>query len=135
MNRGFRLRRYDEAPNGDSSNTLMDQRWMEIALKMARHGCHSTQKMAAVVVRGGSCLSKAYNLGRFTVWGCINRGRHAEIRALTPYRDFTGSILYIARLNRGNSRPCSDCMEKIKQAGIIRIVYFDASGRIIREKI
>lgn len=107
-----------------------------LALKVAnRHGVHSKYKMGAVVFRGGAVLSQAYNLGRETNHGTPTRGRHAEERALSPYRDFTGATICVARYDSKISRPCENCYQKIKEAGIRRIVYVDGSGNLIVEDV
>lgn len=91
--------------------------------------------MGAVVVRGGVVLSKAYNLGRETNYGTPNRGRHAEERALSPHRDFSGAVIYVARHDAQISRPCDNCYQKIKQAGIRKIVYVDDNGNVTIETV
>ena len=70
--------------------------------------------MGCVIVRGGSLVSSAYNLHGW--------GRHAELRALRPKRDYSGCVLYVVRLNGKVSTPCTMCMEAIRKAKISRVV-------------
>lgn len=62
---------------------------------------------------------------------------HAEIAAINAAksnaseRDISGMDIFIMRIKGdntlGDSFPCSDCMNRIKQEGIKRIVYFKNS--------
>jgi deoxycytidylate deaminase len=91
--------------------------------------------MGAIIVRGGAVLSQAHNLGRKTGTGIPNRGRHAEERALSPHRDFTGATICVARLDSKISKPCENCWRKIKKAGIRKIIYVDANDNVIIENV
>lgn len=112
---------------------MSNDRWLNVALKEARFGRHKQHRMGAVIVRGGSVLSRAANQSK--PFGLTNRGRHAEERALTPTRDFSGAKLYVAREGSRMSRPCRSCMRLIIKAGIDRIVYLDWNGLAVEERI
>ena len=111
------------------------ENYFNIARKIAKRGQHSKYKMGAVVVRGGAVLSMAHNLGRETQHGVPNRGRHAEERALSPHRDFTGATMCVARLDAKISKPCDRCMQKIKEAGIRKVIYVDNDGNITVQNV
>lgn len=109
--------------------------WVNIALKLAQGGVHSKYRHGAIVIQGGSIVSRAHNLGRNTHWGVPNRGRHAEERALQPNKDYTGATLCVVRHDGNMSAPCSSCMDKIRKAGIRKIVYSYWDGSIKTEKV
>jgi len=81
--------------------------------------------MAAVVAKGGAILSVGVNA----------RENHAEQRALRLHRCFEGATIYVARTTGGISKPCPDCLDKIKLAGISTIVYVDSLREIVKERI
>jgi len=111
------------------------ENYYNIARKVAKLGQHRKYKMGAVVVRSGAVLSKAHNLGRETNHGTPNRGRHAEERALSPHRDFKGATLCVARHDAKISKPCEKCFQKIKEAGIRKIIYVDNYGNLTVEDV
>lgn len=98
-------------------------RYLEIARELSAESDHKSQRMAAVVVKGGAVLS----IG-------INRGtRHAEERALRPHRNFSGADIYVMRVNGRISRPCVKCQVKIIAAGIRRAHYVALDGTEVTE--
>ena len=100
-----------------------------MALKVSEQGKH-VFKVGAIIVRGGSIVSLAANLGRPTMWGTPNRGRHAEERAIKSRVDYSGATIYVARRDYRMSRPCNKCMAKIIESKISRIVYIDWDGSL-----
>lgn len=92
------------------------------------------KRMGAVVVSGGRVLSTAVNIAR-THHAPWTPGKHAEIRALRPHQQYAGATLYVARRNGLASRPCEDCMRAIRAAGVSRVVYAGADGRLITERV
>ena len=97
---------------------------MRLALKVAERGQHPIYKMGAVVARRGSIISTGFN----------HREIHAEASAIGR-RDVRGCDIYVARLRRGKSRPCKECMALLKLSGIRKFFYFDECGHISSEKI
>ena len=73
----------------------------------------------------------------------LNGSVHAEIDALKQLvrqkRGAEGAtitvIRYLADDSFGASKPCADCMEAIKEAGIKRINYFDYDGSLYIQRI
>lgn len=102
-------------------------RWIRIALKQTKRSKHPHHAMAAVVVKGGSLVSAAANLHRWS--------RHAELRALRPHMDLHGATLYVVRSNGLASKPCAACMKAIQRSGISEVVYFDREGEVRKMKI
>ncbi len=92
------------------------------------------KRMAAVAVAGGRVLSTAVNVARAysPPWA---PGKHAEVRALRPHLDLAGCTLYVARRNGLASRPCDQCWAACVAAGVDRVVYAGADGRIVTERI
>lgn len=97
----------------------------KIAHKYTHNSDHKIHKMTAVIIKGGAILSVGWNLG----WD------HAETRALRPNRDYRGAKIYVVRENGGISKPCPDCMKKIKKAGISEIHYIDRDRNPASEKV
>jgi len=98
---------------------------MHLAHRLTRRSTHRRHALACVVVRGGAILSAAANGSR--------KGQCAERLALRPKRvlegRFAGASLYVARSNGLCSKPCADCQEAIKRAGIKSVWYVNASGQ------
>lgn len=99
-------------------------RFLQLAHELTRYSTAKQQRMAAVVVRGGSVLSTGVNRG----WS------HAEHRALRPHMDLRGAVLYVARHNMRCSRPCDDCQAKAIKAGIRKAVYVSRDGTVVTER-
>lgn len=95
----------------------------ELAFQSQYHG--RNKRMASVVVYGGKVLSKACNM----------EGKHCEVRALRPHRDYSGATVYVARTNGLISRPCKRCIPVLKSAGIARMVYINIEGNLTCEFI
>ena len=91
---------------------------------------------AAVLVRGGSILSKGFNKPKRNMLvdkykhhkGC---NIHAEVSAILNVRkkiNLLGSKIYVARKKKldglsGNSRPCISCQAILKRYGIKKVYY------------
>jgi tRNA(Arg) A34 adenosine deaminase TadA len=113
------------------------KRFVNIALKKARGSTHKCHLMASLVIRGGAILSSATNLrGNSSnfhqsfapLW-------HAEKRALMPHFDFSGATLIVVRIGNGCSRPCPNCYEAIKAAGIKKVGYVNEDRMFVVEKV
>lgn len=120
---------------GNLSNK--DHSRLKQASRIAAESDVHKYKLGAVIERGGRVLAVGVNsyrtYGRHyretddfpprSVWTY-----HAEEAALKAVgMEANGATLYVSRVNkRGDVRmakPCKDCMELIKKAGIKRIVY------------
>lgn len=111
----------------DLSNT--EKAWLTRATNLAKK---STQrhKHACIIVRGGSIQGFGINIGR-NIPGIIQEiddlAYHAEIKALKNTIRTDGAIAYIARVNsfgeQRMSKPCPNCMEALKNAGVKRVIY------------
>lgn len=95
------------------------------ALKAAGHSRHKKQKMAAVIWRSGRVLAVSCNGRQF--------GRHAELRAIAKDVNCKNALIAVARSNRGNSKPCIQCLNLIKAVGI-RWVVFHNGRRVVRQR-
>lgn len=87
-----------------------------------------------MIVRGGRVIGRATNRDRNdprTVSDPASEaGVHAEIAALRSVGgdgDVSGSVLYVARVLKNGepamSKPCPECREAIRKAGVKKIVY------------
>jgi len=99
--------------------------------RQSKHGC--------VIYKGGRILSTGYNdYTPHPRGGGYSNGRHAEMMAIDWAENrgisLVGAKLFVCRLNGTQmSRPCKDCMKRIKEAGIKRVLYTTKNGKIIRE--
>lgn len=85
-------------------------------------------RVGALIVKSGRVLGGSPNITRVSPKTPPNRfSKHAEIAAMDIASETIGATLYIARLNSENkysiSKPCSWCMQKIKQYEINRVVF------------
>ena len=98
-------------------------KWIEYAYKVAAKSPHPLHQLGAVVLRGSSVLDSAPNLHR--------RGRCAERRALKTRCDpnrYRGCSLLVVRANGGCSKPCAQCMQAIREAGIFTVYFTNKEG-------
>lgn len=101
-------------------------------------------KHGAVVAKGNKIIGFAPNKFRNSpLIDVDNVSVHAEaavIRELLKnYPDLRSTTIYIARINKAGdatiSRPCSNCMKLIVEAGIKEIVYTNEIGGFSIERI
>ena len=109
--------------------------FLNLAMKTAE-ASECVQKHGAVVVKSGSVLSIGLNKWRndaaladelFQNGVSKHVSVHAEIDALARVKNPAGAVLYVARVNRAGepviSKPCINCSEAIKKAGISKVIY------------
>jgi deoxycytidylate deaminase len=108
-------------------NIFKMKRWFKLALKHSKRSTHKKHKLGAVIVRSGSVLSAAANLG---AWH-----RCSELRAIKKKYDYTGATIVVARSNMGCSKPCEKCQVFIKNAGIKTMGYINTDGVFVMERV
>ena len=101
-------------------------RWIDIAISISLKSKHPKYKMGAVLIKGGSIISGACNGSTL--------GKHAEVRAISLAKKTDGCTIYVARSDKGISKPCSHCLYAIQEAGIRYVVYLDQLGKIQKVK-
>jgi len=119
------------------------QRFIELAARMAMQTEFREYKHGAVLVRGGTVLNTSCNKNKYKAWA--NRFRkkqrghatiHAEIGAILGLdRSITeGATIYVVRVGRDgclrNSKPCPMCEAAMKFVGIKKVVYSNEVGDI-----
>jgi len=116
------------------------KRLIKAAYKEALKGRHPSQKVGAVLYRGGCILARASNMSR--PYGLDNRGFHAEERLLNKYpkEKIPGATVVVVRTNlkgcmSSMSRPCTVCYNLLVENGIRKIVYVDWKNEISIEKM
>lgn len=97
------------------------RKYYEIALRLANESLHPKHKMAALVVKGGAIVSTATNSPSWH--------RHAERRCLKF--GVSGDLIVIARKGGSMSKPCSECLAAIQNAGIKRVVYANWNKELV----
>lgn len=116
-----------EERSGSLSNT--EKSWLARAVRLAKLS-EEKSKHGCLIVRGGSVQGFGINVSR-NIPGIIQEvdalGIHAEVRALKGCNRTDGAVAYIARVNKNGqerqSRPCPDCINALKEAGIKRVIY------------
>jgi len=97
------------------------------------------QKMAAIIVKGGTVLAAAHNKiidsDPKALYGCSIHAERAAI-SLAPY-NISGSKILVYRFYRKNdelasSKPCSSCAQAIVNAGISWAYYIDSDSNLIK---
>ena len=99
-------------------------------------------KHGAVIVRGGSVLSKGHNTYKphCTYGGGPLSTLHAEAAAIRNAHNkgisLVGAIIYVVRQGglSNMSKPCKFCTEKIIKAGIKKVIYTNSNGDYINER-
>ena len=95
-------------------------RMLNLARKKAKD-CDYIYKLGAVIVHGGKIISIAKN----------TPNGHAEVNAIKQASRTEGADIYVVRhtpTGMAMSKPCENCMEAIRSAGIRRIYYTTRSG-------
>lgn len=109
----------------------------------------NTQKMGAIITKGGRILSSGHNKRRgytkYYTRGAWKDSLHAErdaiIKLLSKGRadQLVGSTIYVTRLmadgSLGMSKPCALCEELIRKVGIKKVVYTSRSEDTVIYKI
>jgi pyrimidine deaminase RibD-like protein len=97
-----------------------DTSYIKLAAKLAGE-VTDTHKHGCVILKGGRIIATGRNM--------YYNGVHAEIHAFNKLNPGTlkGAIVYIARLRKqqkyGLSRPCPECEEILRKAGVMKIIY------------
>jgi len=118
-------------------------RYLRWAARYAGYSDHSIHKMGAVLIRKGQIVGAGCNKNRSHPKSkSFEHFVHAELSALISAGFVWGTYsthLYVVRITRGGSmgtsKPCSDCMDLIKQAGVETMTYIDENGRIKKETL
>ena len=116
------------------------KRLIRLAYKEALKGRHPSQKVGAVLYKGGCILARASNMSR--PYGLDNRGFHAEERLLNKYpkEKVQGATVVVVRTNlkgcmSSMSRPCSTCYNLLVESGVKKIVYMNWHNDISVERV
>lgn len=108
---------------------MRHERWLELAIQVARANPNERHKHGAVLVKGGSVLAVGLNTERAGFYP----SRHAEWHAIREHLD-AKAVLYVARVMRNgevaNSEPCSQCKHQIiHYSNVVEVYYtYDSHG-------
>jgi deoxycytidylate deaminase len=122
------------------------QRGFDAARAASVHSTGSAigQKLGAALYAGSNLLSIGFNdwnrTSKHAQFDNYNGNVHAEVMCLVRrwhYEKSNNLILYVSRTTTnpertvskdGCSRPCSKCMNLVREYGIRRVRFFDESG-------
>jgi len=112
------------------------QRYIQLAKNLAHQSSYGKIKHGAVLVKGGSVISSAFNKDKFSSFGhrfrkhgCGHATHHAEIGCILGIdrSKTSGATVYVVRINRKGeyrlSKPCPMCHEVLKYCGVKKVVY------------
>lgn len=127
----------------ESLNRNSTSRYLRLAANTAIRSDHSIHKMGAIVVRKGHIIGWGYNKNRSHPKSkSYEHMIHAELAALLNAGFIEGTAdadLYIVRITKGGSmatsKPCNDCMDLIKEAGIRNITFVCENGTVKKEEV
>ena len=110
----------------------MSRSAIKAGIRISQKAQHHRSFHGVSIVRGGVLLGFGFNHDEI----------HAEVAAIRLYRcndNLKGSTLISTRVTKtdrlANARPCVDCMQAIRFAGIKRIIYSDNLGVMQTEKV
>ena len=113
---------------------------IKTAYKEALKGRHPSQKVGAVLYKGGRIIGRASNMSR--PFGLDNRGFHAEERLLNKCskEKLDGATVVVVRTNlkgciSSMSRPCPTCYNLLVESGVKKIVYMNWHNDISVERV
>ena len=112
------------------------KRYIGLAKRLAGQSQYGKFKHGAVLVQGGSVLSRSYNKDNYNSFGSrfrpLDEGQatlHAELGCVlgVARAKTTGATVYVARVNRDGderiSKPCNMCQNVLRHVGVRRVVY------------
>jgi len=124
------------------------KRYMQLAQNMALNSIYGKIRHGAVLVKGGSVISTAFNKDKFSAFGARFRqqGRgpathHAELGCVTGVdRSKTaGANIFVVRVNRHGqlrlSKPCPMCHDVLKFTGVKKVYYSTNEGTVEMYKL
>lgn len=126
------------------SATAKIPRGLKWAERFAERSDHPLHKMGAVVVRNGNLIGAGCNKNHSHPRSKSYENMiHAELAAILNAGQIWGTIpngdLYVVRVTKGRSlatsKPCNDCMDLIKEAGIDSVTYIDEKGEVKTEEL
>jgi deoxycytidylate deaminase len=115
-------------------------RYLNLAIKVARQGIHKRYRVGAVLVLSQNVISVGAN--SFKTHPKMGfRTLHAEISALigVRYKNINHSSIYVARLNSqgivGMAKPCTTCQTILKEYGVHEVYYTNRDGKLEKIKL
>lgn len=118
-------------------------RYLRRAERAAMFSTHPVHKMGAVIIRNGNLIGGGWNKNH-----SHPRSRsyahtiHAELAAIIMAGWWHGTLdadLYVVRITKAGSmatsKPCSDCMDLIRDAGIKSVTYISETGEVETERL
>jgi tRNA(Arg) A34 adenosine deaminase TadA len=104
-------------------NAMRHDRWLDLAIELARKNPNTRHKHGAVLVQSGRVLAVGLNTERAAFYP----SRHAEWHAVREHLD-SKADLYVARIMRNGtvaySEPCAECTKQLTYYTKVRNVYY-----------
>ena len=112
------------------------RRYIEASARAAEDSEFPNYRHSAVLVRGGSILSTAFNKSNHINWAnkfrskdCGHATHHAEVGTILGMarEKTTGATLYVARIGKSGelkmSKPCEMCQQVLAHVGVKKVYY------------
>lgn len=110
-------------------------RGYETARDAAKLVTHSRYRVGAALYRGSRLISIGFNCDKtHPRQNSIFRWQHAECNCLLGTRklDLRNAVLFVVRVTRRGririSKPCDDCQEILRAAGVRHVYYINRAG-------
>lgn len=108
--------------------SVRHDRWLELAIELARKNPNTRHKHGAVLVQSGRVLAVGLNTERAAFYP----SRHAEWHAVREHTT-ARATLYVARVMRngaiGYSEPCQECMKMLMVFTNVKQVFFTSCDK------
>ena len=124
------------------------RRYIQLAQNMALNSVYGKIRHGAVLIKGGSVISSAYNKDKFSSFGerfrqqdCGHATHHAELSCVSGVKreKTAGSSIFVVRLNKVGelrlSKPCPMCHDVLKFTGVKKVYYSTNDGTIEMYKL
>ena len=112
------------------------KRFIDASARTAQESEFPNYRHGAVLVRGGSILSSAFNKSNHINWAnkfrakdCGHATHHAELGTVLGMarEKTTGATVYVARIGKSGelkmSKPCEMCQQVLAHVGVKKVYY------------
>lgn len=98
-------------------------RAVNIAIERSNHPEH---RIACLLIRGGKIISTGWNANH-------QHGEHSALNRVWE-NGADGAVAFVVRVRRdgtiGMAHPCDLCMQRLKEAGVRKVIYTNQEGQL-----